>query len=167
MLDSSRPACPIPPVGWIRSPFAQAAGVPIQAALDNEHQGRVEIDPAWQDGLQDLEGFERLWLVTWLHAVSGPRLRVTPFMDDQPHGVFATRAPTRPNPIGLSCVRLLSREGCCLHIAGIDVLDGTPVLDIKPYIPRFDAFPVSRAGWCDQVGESARTIADDRFAGQG
>ncbi len=88
-----------------------------------------------------------------------------PFRDTTERGVFATRAPCRPNAIGLSCVRLLSVAGNVLTIGGVDILDGTPLLDIKPYVPKFDAFPNSRAGWCDQSPPSARTHADDRFLG--
>ena len=110
-----------------------------------------------------MEGFERVWLLYWFdRAASGGKLIVTPYLEDAPHGVFATRAPTRPNPIGMSPVRLLSVEGNVLRLADVDILDGTPLLDIKPYVPRFDCFQTTRNGWFDAVGER-RVVADGRF----
>jgi tRNA-Thr(GGU) m(6)t(6)A37 methyltransferase TsaA len=109
-----------------------------------------------------LEGVQRIWLLYWFHACSESRLRVVPFLDDQERGVFATRAPCRPNPIGLSCVRLKQVSKDSLRIADVDILDGTPLLDIKPYIPQFDAFPRSRSGWFE-ARTRKETTADNRF----
>ncbi len=151
------------PIGIIRTPFTQPAGTPIQSAFAAGAPGTVELFPEFADGLQDLGGFDRVWLLYCLDRAPAGRLRVIPFRDTVEHGVFATRSPCRPNPLGLSCVRLLAVEGRMLRIADVDMLDGTPLLDIKPYVPRFDAFPASRAGWFDTSGVQT-THADNRFA---
>jgi len=153
-------------IGLIHSPFKTPAGTPIQAPLADETQGAVEVFPAYVDGLRDVDGFERIWLLYWLDRAPAPQLRVVPFRDEVQRGLFATRAPCRPNPIGLSCVRLIRIKGNLLTIMGVDVLDGTPLLDIKPYVPEFDAFPQSRAGWL-QHGGNGRTVANDRFRPDG
>jgi tRNA-Thr(GGU) m(6)t(6)A37 methyltransferase TsaA len=152
------------PIGVIRSPFTAAVGTPIQPAYADGAAGEVVVAEPYAGALDDIEGFERVWLVYWMDRVDGFEPRVTPFRDTRVHGLFATRAPRRPNPIGLSAVRLLRREGPVLHVADLDVLDGTPLLDIKPYVPEFDAHPRSRAGWFEGAGEDRR-VADDRFAG--
>jgi len=154
------------PIGLIRSSFREPAGTPIQPPYAAEAEGTVEVFPEYVDGLLDLDGFERIWLLYWLDRAPLARLRIVPFRDKIQHGLFATRAPCRPNPIGLSCVRLLSLQGNRLTISGVDILDGTPLLDIKPYAPEFDAFPQSRAGWLDE-GRSNRTLADRRFEPNG
>ena len=109
-----------------------------------------------------MDGFERIWLIYWFHKAPAPRLKVTPFLDKEERGVFATRAPTRPCPIGMSVVRLLAVRGESLEVAGVDMLNGTPLLDIKPYVPEFDCHPQSRAGWFDRSG-SEQSAADGRF----
>jgi tRNA-Thr(GGU) m(6)t(6)A37 methyltransferase TsaA len=134
------------PIGLIRSPFTEAAQVPIQAAR-SQARGRVEVEPAYAEGLQDVEGFSHLHLLYVFHRSPPRGLRVTPFLDVQPRGVFATRHPCRPNPLGLSVVRLLARQGNVLEVEGVDVLDGTPLLDIKPYVPDFDVRLNTRTGW--------------------
>ena len=149
-------------IGRIRTPFREAPGTPIQAVYAPDVEATVEIDAPFAAALDDVEGFERLWLLYLMDRVGPFRPRVVPYRDTRERGLFATRSPCRPNPIGLSAVRLLRREGSILHVAGIDVLDGTPLLDLKPYVPRFDAFPASRAGWFDGSG-SDRTHADGRF----
>jgi len=154
----------VEPIGTIHSPFTAQRGTPIQPAMAQGAEGRVELHPEYADGLADLDGFERIWLIYAFDRAGPARLAVTPYMDDQPRGLFATRAPTRPNPIGMSCVRLLAVDGCTLRVADIDVLDGTPLLDIKPYAPRFDHFEVQRWGWL-QATDSERTVADGRFEG--
>jgi len=152
----------IEPIGIIETPFSEPAGTPIQPSRARGVRGRVHLYPDFQDGLRDLEGFERIWLVYWLHRSPGTSLLVTPFLDERQHGIFATRAPARPVPIGISVVRLLSVEGAVLEVADVDILNGTPLLDIKPYVPEFDSHPGSRAGWVDR-SNSARCLADDRF----
>ena len=152
------------PIGVIHSAYQQQNGTPIQPSLSGDSVGWVEVFPEFEEGLADLEGFERLWLIYRL-ARSTPDclLRVKPYLDDREHGVFATRSPSRPNLLGLSCVRLNGREGRRLDITELDILDGSPLLDIKPYVPKFDSFAVERVGWF------ARTLpdevrADDRFS---
>jgi tRNA (adenine37-N6)-methyltransferase len=152
------------PVGVIRSPFASPAGTPIQPAYAGGAAGEVIVADPYAEALDDIEGFERVWLIYWMDRAAAFRPRVIPYRDTRTHGLFATRAPTRPNPIGVSAVRLLRREGRVLHVADIDILDGTPLLDIKPYVPEFDAHPRSRAGWFEEPGEGRR-VADDRFHG--
>jgi tRNA (adenine37-N6)-methyltransferase len=151
------------PIGVIRSRFREPAGTPLQPVFDPSAQGTVEVFPEYAAGLADLAGFERIWLLYWFDQAPPARLRVVPFRDDVERGIFATRAPCRPNPIGLSCVRLLGVEGNVLTIAGVDMLDGTPVLDIKTYVPEYDAFGHSAAGWLGRCGK-VRTHADGRFA---
>src|ERR1700761_3011825 len=138
------------PVGVVRSRFSDTVGVPIQTAGAPDEPGRLEVFPAFQAGLKDIEGFDYLLLVTHLHRVTRELLEVVPFLDDRSHGVFATRAPARPNRIGLSIVRLVSVQGGVLDFSGNDMLDGTPVLDIKPYVPRFDVRATDRIGWFGQ-----------------
>jgi tRNA-Thr(GGU) m(6)t(6)A37 methyltransferase TsaA len=150
------------PIGVIHTPFREAAGTPIQPVCAGGARGSVEVYSSYTDGLRDLDGFERIWLIYRFDRAGATRLRVVPFRDTAERGVFATRAPCRPNGIGMSCVRLLSVDGSVLTVDGVDMLDGTPLLDIKPYVPEFDAFPDSLAGW---VGASAstQTHADNRF----
>lgn len=151
------------PIGVIWSPFREATGTPIQAAVAGDAEGAVEVLEELAEGLKDLEGFDRIWLLYWFdRAEWDGRLLVTPYLDTTPRGVFSTRAPSRPNPIGLSSVRLLGIEHNVLKVQGIDVLDGTPVLNIKPCVPRFDCFEAVRAGWLDSA-TSDRTVADGRF----
>ena len=149
-------------IGVIHTPFTRSAGTPIQAAGGENTQGVVELLPELAPGLRDLAEFERLWLIYLLDRASEAELVVRPYMDTAEHGVFATRSPARPNHIGLSAVRLLSVEENRLLIAGVDMLDGTPLLDIKPYVPAFDCFAVTRIGWYE--GKSVQgVVADDRF----
>jgi tRNA-Thr(GGU) m(6)t(6)A37 methyltransferase TsaA len=150
-------------IGVIRSSFKAAAGTPIQPPFGDGVEGTVEVLPEYAEGLADLDGFDRIWLLYWLDRAPPARLRVMPFRDNVQRGLFATRAPCRPNPIGLSSVRLIGISDNMLTVSGIDILDGTPLLDIKPYIPAFDAFMQSRAGWFDNRSNE-RTRADGRFS---
>ena len=139
----------VQPIGTIRSPFARKDHTPIQP-YRSQAAGQVEVLPQYAPGLQDIEGFSHVILLYLFHeSEPGHSLTATPFLDKEPKGLFATRYPRRPNPIGLSVVKLVRREGRVLHVAGIDVLDGTPLLDIKPYVPPFDAFPEARFGWLE------------------
>ena len=137
------------PIGQIRSPFSQRDQTPIQP-YRSQAPGRVELLPGYEAGLQDIEGFSHIILLYVFHrADPGYELQVTPFLDSEPKGLFATRYPRRPNPVGLSVVRLTRRKGPVLYVSGIDVLDGTPLLDVKPYVPPFDAHPDADLGWLD------------------
>jgi tRNA-Thr(GGU) m(6)t(6)A37 methyltransferase TsaA len=150
------------PIGLIHSPHRQAEGTPIQARWAAGIEGTAELFPEFAAGLRDLDGFDRIWLLYWFDRARTAQLEVVPYLDTQARGVFATRAPSRPNPIGLSCVRLLAVEGSLLRVADLDALDGTPLLDLKPYVPDFDVFPVERVGWFARA--RGTRIADGRFA---
>ena len=155
------------PIGEIRSPFKTIEDMPIQPPGGDGREGRVEVLPEFVDGLGDLEGFSHIYLIYQFHLSSGFKLTVKPFLDDRPHGLFATRAPRRPNPIGLSVVPLLRREGGVLYVGAIDVVDRTPLLDIKPYAPAFDAPKVTRVGWMEgKTGNLADVRSDGRFGGK-
>jgi tRNA-Thr(GGU) m(6)t(6)A37 methyltransferase TsaA len=134
------------PIGVIHAPFMDKENMPIQSAR-SQATGVVEVFPEYAQGLQDVEGFSHLILLYVFHRLQGFSLLVKPFLDDQARGLFATRYPARPNPIGLSVVRLLARRENLLEITGEDMLDGTPLLDIKPYVPDFDVFSMVRVGW--------------------
>ena len=151
-------------IGRIRTPFLQAHGTPIQPAYAQGAEGTVLVEDPYAAALDDLEGFDRLWLVYWMDRIDPGsfRPRVVPYRDTREHGLFATRSPCRPNPIGLSVVRLVGRDGAALRVADVDILDDTPLLDIKPYVPAFDAHPTARAGWFETRAVDRKT-ADDRF----
>jgi tRNA (adenine37-N6)-methyltransferase len=150
------------PIGIIHSPFRKATDTPIQGVMAKGVEGSVEVFPEFASALQDLHGFERIWLVYWFDRVGPAQLVVKPFLDEHEHGVFATRSPCRPNPLGLSCVRLLGINGPRLRISDLDILDQTPLLDIKPYVPGFDCFEAKRVGWLQDKG-SQPVLADNRF----
>jgi len=152
----------ITPIGLIHTPFKHADGTPVQGIAGKRAEGIVEVLPDLIEGLRDLEGFDRLWLIYLFDRASEVRLVVRPYLDTTERGVFATRSPVRPNHIGISVVRLLHIEQNCLYIADVDMLDGTPLLDIKPYVPAFDSFDQSRAGWLNGKSGS-EVLADDRF----
>jgi tRNA-Thr(GGU) m(6)t(6)A37 methyltransferase TsaA len=151
------------PIGIIHSPYAEPVGVPIQGVFADGTVGTVEVFPEFAAGLSDLDGFSHIILLFCFHCSQGYALTCTPFLDVRPRGVFATRAPRRPNPIGLSIVSLLGIEECVLRVADIDIVDGTPLLDIKPYIPDFDVRTVVRTGWYESARNKEQTFADTRF----
>jgi tRNA-Thr(GGU) m(6)t(6)A37 methyltransferase TsaA len=152
------------PVGTIRSPFTDISGMPIQPAGARGIQGTVEIFREYAEGLSDLDGFSRIILIYGFHKCTFSQLTVTPFLDTKPHGIFATRAPCRPNAIGLSIVRLVAVNGCELIIEDVDILDGTPVLDIKPYVPDFDSYQDEKSGWLTGCNDTVRSKkSDGRF----
>jgi tRNA-Thr(GGU) m(6)t(6)A37 methyltransferase TsaA len=141
------------PIGVIHSEHAIAEETPIQPAYAKGCCGRAEIFPEYEEGLRDLDGFSHIYLIYHFHLSESVKLIVKPFLQDVERGVFATRAPSRPNMIGLSIVELVRREGNVLYLDGVDILDGTPLLDIKPYIARFDCVQTFRNGWQDEVDE--------------
>jgi len=139
------------PIGVVLSNYRDVSdNVPIQRALSPECEGRIRIYPEYAEGLEDIEGFSHLIVLYGFHKCRGSMLTVRPYMDDRERGVFSTRSPHRPNHIGHTAVKLLSREGNCLRVAGIDMVDGTPVLDIKPYVPAFDGVSVTGTGWMEK-----------------
>ena len=153
------------PIGIVHSPFKEPKGVPIQPSGGRDIEGRAEVFPEYADGLKDLEEFSHIILILHFHLSKGYSLHVIPYMDDKPRGVFATRAPRRPNPIGISVVRLLGIEGRALRIKGMDIIDNTPLLDIKPYVPEFDIRSEDiRTGWLEKrVHKLEETRDDGRF----
>ena len=152
------------PIGVIHSPFTDLVSMPIQPASEASGPGSVEIYDPFVEGLKDLDGFSHLILLYHLHEVRGTSLTVKPFLDSLPRGIFATRAPARPNPIGLSVVKLVRIEDHILHVEDLDVLNGTPLLDLKPYVPEFDHRPGAKIGWLERVkGNIKAKVSDDRF----
>ena len=153
------------PIGYFKTPFTDIKGMPIQPIGAKDIEGYVEILPEFTAGLQDLEGFSHVIVLYHLHEIQGYELLIKPFLDINRHGVFATRSPKRPNPVGLSVMRLEGVAGAYIFLKGIDVLDGTPVIDIKPYVADFDECNADRFGWFE--GKSANAVhhrSDDRFA---
>ncbi len=152
------------PIGIIHTPFRQLEGMPIQPAGAAEVKGTVEVFEKFRAGLKDLDGFSHIILLYIFHRSQGFELEVVPYMDTQPRGLFATRAPKRPNPIGLSTVQLDRIENGRLHVRNTDIVDGTPLLDIKPYVPEFDNYARIRAGWLEHVRKTVDDRkSDDRF----
>jgi tRNA-Thr(GGU) m(6)t(6)A37 methyltransferase TsaA len=143
------------PIGVVRSPYAEAAQVPRGLGAEHHAEGVLEVLPPFEPGLTDIDGFSHLYVLWVFDRASGCELLGTPPTDTRPHGVFATRSPRRPNPIGLTVVALLGRDGCKLSIRGVDMLDGTPILDIKPYLSSVPAGTLRR-GWLDDVEASRR-----------
>ncbi len=152
------------PIGIIHTQFKQLEEMPIQPTGAIGVKGVVEVFEEFWAGLKDLDGFSHIILIYEFHQGKGFKLEVIPFLDLQPRGLFSTRAPKRPNPIGLSTVKLERIENGYLHIQNVDILDGTPLLDIKPYVPEFDSYTEIRTGWLEQARKNVDTQkSDDRF----
>jgi tRNA (adenine37-N6)-methyltransferase len=152
------------PIGIIETPFNDREGMPIQAAGGAGVRGRIRLFAEYGPGLQDLDGFSHLILIYHFHLTRDSQLVVTPFLDTTPRGVFATRSPNHPNPIGISIVRLLEIRGTTLEVEDLDIVNGTPLLDIKPYVPAFDHRQPEKVGWLAKAGAAAKqTRADKRF----
>ena len=149
------------PIGTVRSPFKAPPGTPIQPGAAAGIQGMVEVFPEYGEGLRDLEGFSHIILLYYFHLAQGFSLLVQPFLDDQKRGLFATRAPARPNSIGISTVRLERVDGTRLYIREVDIVDGTPLLDIKPYVPRFDRRDGATSGWVTENLDRLEGAKDD------
>jgi tRNA (adenine37-N6)-methyltransferase len=143
------------PIGVVRSPYSETSQVPKGPGAKHDAEGVLEIAAEFEAGLADIEGFSHLYVIWHFHEVEGFDLVATPPTDDKPHGVFATRSPRRPNAIGLTVVRLLSREGRRLRVHGVDMLDGTPILDIKPYLSSVPPDELRR-GWLDRASRGTR-----------
>jgi len=158
------------PIGLVHSSLKDPVGAPIQSVSAKSVAGIVEVFPSFAGGLKDIEGFSHLILLYHFHLSRRFRLRVTPFLDNTEHGVFSTRSPSRPNPIGMSVVEVLGVRDRKIRVRGLDVVDGTPLLDIKPYVPAFDAIRARRVGWyAGRVAKSriSSTKADGRFVRRG
>jgi len=149
-------------IGTIHTPFRQISEMPVQPSGARGVAGRIELLPELAEGLRDLDGFSHIIVLYLFHRVTRSCLTVVPFLDPHPHGVFATRAPTRPNPIGLSVLALKEIDGSTLRVENVDMLDGTPLLDIKPYVPEFDLPTEVRTGWLGKAGGQSLTARSDR-----
>ena len=150
-------------IGMIFSDHQHPEETPIQPDFARDCIGRLELYAEYAEGLKDIEGFSHLILLYVFHQAQDAPLVITPFLDDVPRGIFATRHPGRPNHIGLSVVRLLRREGAVLHIAEVDILDQTPLIDIKPYVPRFDAPEGASGGWTEDVDPALARMRGRRW----
>ncbi len=156
----------IEPIGTIHSPYSSIEDMPIQPKGALKIQGHVLMNKQYSKGLQDLEGFSHIYLLYHFHEASRTELLVTPFMDTEKRGVFATRSPLRPNHIGISIVKLIGVEGNKVIVEGIDILNGTPLLDIKPYIEKFDSVKESTSGWLRASADKiSKKRSDNRFGG--
>ncbi len=151
------------PIGIVHSPFRIPEGTPIQSVAAKDIQARIEIFQEYSKGLKDLEEFSHIIVLFHLHVAKFKSLHVVPFLDIETHGIFATRSPGRPNPIGFSVVELDRIENNILFVKGIDILDGSPVLDIKPYIPQFDVFETTKKGW---IEKNAHKLGDQKDDGR-
>lgn len=152
------------PIGIIHSPYKEAKGTPIQPLASKGTEGKIELFPEFAAGLKDLEYFSHLIILCHFHLIKDTKLQVTPYMDTDTHGIFATRAPGRPNSIGLSIVDIIKIEDNIIYIKNVDLIDGTPILDIKPYVPQFDLRENVRIGWlADNAKKLPYTKDDGRF----
>ncbi|UMZ74462.1 tRNA (N6-threonylcarbamoyladenosine(37)-N6)-methyltransferase TrmO [Natranaerofaba carboxydovora] len=149
------------PIGIIRSPHKKPEGTPIQPTAAMGYKGEVEVFSDYVDGLKDLDGFSHIYLIYHFHLIKRSRLRCVPFLDDKERGIFSVRGPARPNPIGFSVVKLMGIEDNILHVGDIDVVDGTPLLDIKPYVNEYDARKDTRIGWLEKNIDRLQGSEDD------
>ncbi len=150
------------PIGVIHSPFKEPKGTPIQPNAAKDIEGIAEIFPEYQRGLKDINGFSHIVLIYHFHLSKNYSLEVEPYMDDNLHGLFDTRAPARPNPIGLSVVRLIKVEKNKLYVKDIDIVDGTPLLDLKPFVPEFNSQDIMKIGWLEKNIKKLGNAKDDR-----
>ncbi len=146
------------PIGVIHSPHKVVSKTPIQPVFCSDIKGTVVLDAEYADGLKDLQGFSHIYLFYYFHQSQKTCLRLKPYLLDQEHGIFATRAPHRPNKLGMSLVRLMKIKDTILHVKDIDILDGTPLFDIKPYIQRFDSRENTRSGWQDTIPDDVASV---------
>ncbi|MBD3389285.1 MAG: tRNA (N6-threonylcarbamoyladenosine(37)-N6)-methyltransferase TrmO [Candidatus Altiarchaeales archaeon] len=151
------------PIGVIHTPYKNKEGIPIQGGLHEDSKGTVEVFKEYSEGLLSLEGFSHIMTLYVFHKSSGYNLKQKPFLDDMEHGVFSIRSPRRPNPIGVTIVRLDRVEDNILHVSGVDMVDETPLLDIKPHVPEFDTPERARIGWL-QGKIKGKHLSDSRFS---
>jgi tRNA-Thr(GGU) m(6)t(6)A37 methyltransferase TsaA len=164
MLSQTDAKIEMKPIGYIRTEYKTLEDMPIQPKGAAASVARIVLDAAYREGLADLGGFSHIYLIYYFHRSKGYSLTLKPFMDTKEHGVFATRAPRRPNPIGLSIVRLLAIDRNIVLVEGADLLDGTPILDIKPYIAQFDRVTQASSGWMTaNEDEVTQAKSDHRF----
>ena len=149
------------PIGVIHSDFKSSIGTPIQPVASLASVAKVEVFPEFAEGLRDIDGFSHIILIFHMHLVTKPQLEVVPFLDTETHGVFATRSPARPNPIGFSVVELEKIKGNKLYVKGVDIIDGTPLLDIKPFVPAFDVRQAHKMGWFEKINKDMNATKDD------
>lgn len=151
-------------IGTIHSPFKHPKGTPVQPPGAEGIKGKIILNSDYIEGLKDLEGFSHIITLYYFHKSGNFSLKVKPFMDDTPHGVFATRASARPNPIGFSILKLVQIENNILYVSDVEIIDGTPLLDIKPYVPAFDARKNVRVGWLEKnMQKLSDAVNDERF----
>lgn len=151
-------------IGIIHSIFKNTVGIPIQPSLSQGESGTVEVFPQYKDGLRSLNGFSHIYLIYFFHLSHGYSLTVKPFLDDSSHGIFSTRAPKRPNGIGISVVELTKIKNNILYVKNIDIVDGTPLIDIKPYVSKFDCYTTTREGWLSKkTNDLNEHYSDERF----
>jgi tRNA (adenine37-N6)-methyltransferase len=152
------------PIGIIHSSYKKKAGMPIQGVLSKGSKGWVEVFPKYQKGLRNLDGFSHIFLIYQFHLSKEYSLLTKPFLEDKKHGIFATRAPQRPNPIGMSIVKLKKIKGNKLYINEVDIIDKTPLLDIKPFVPEYDSRKNTNSGWLkNKLKNKDKHISDNRF----
>ncbi len=154
-------AIQLTPIGIIHTPFKSLEGMPIQPPGAKGISGWIELKEEFAAGIKDLDGFSYIYLIYYFHCSTGYSLVVKPYLDDSTHGLFATRAPKRPNPIGLSIVQLDKIENNIIHITNVDMLDETPLLDIKPYVPDFDSWDAAKIGWLHKRSNNATEMKSD------
>ena len=150
------------PIGIIHSPFKTLENMPIQPSAGKGIQGTIEIKPEFQEGLNDLDGFSHIYLIYHLHRSTGYNLKVIPFLDDQLRGLFSTRSPRRPNPLGISVVRLINIKENIITIEDLDILEGTPLLDIKPFVPHMYSVSNCKTGWLEKYKNDIKTKKSDK-----
>ncbi len=152
------------PIGVVHSPFKTVENMPVQPSAARDVEAEIEIFEQYKEGLSDIDGFSHIYVVFYLNRVRETRLRVIPFLDTVERGIFATRSPARPNPVGLSLVELVSVNENFLRIRGIDMLDGSPVIDIKPFVPDFEKHDNVRKGWFEgNTHKAEKILSDTRF----
>lgn len=150
------------PIGYARSPHVEPGNTPIQPCFAENSQGTIEIIPHYEEGLSDIDGFSHIFVIYYFDRARPETLKIKPYLDETERGVFSTRHPSRPNRIGISVLKLLKRKGSTLFVSGIDMLNGTPVLDIKPYVKRFDCVEPDACGWQDEVSEQKAQLLGRR-----
>lgn len=151
------------PIGFAKSQYKTIENMPIQGSNIADNTGELIILPEFIDGLKDLDGFSHIYVIFHLNKSTSSALQVIPFLDDKPHGIFATRSPKRPNPIGLTIVEITNIEKGAIFVKGLDLIDNTPILDIKPYIQAFDNIQNTKDGWYVNGKDPKQTLSDDRF----